>query len=245
MTGRIAENSQRKTAKIVGIAWLLIIITGVFAEFIVRSSLIVPDDVAATARNIMESESLFRIGIASDILMITFDVVVAVALYTLFKPVNRSLALVATSFRLVQAAVLGVNVLSLFAALQFLSGAEYLNAFESDQLHAVASSFLETHAIGYSVGLVFFSLSIGVLSYILFKSRSVPGVLAVMLAFGALVYLVGSFMHVLAPEFVEEFEPAYILPFVAELSLAIWLVVKGVNVQQGARRNVAAVAAAG
>ena len=90
MTSRIADLSQQKAAKIAGFLYLVIIIAGIFAEFFVRSSLIVAGDATATANNIAASEGLFRAGIAADMVMIMCDVAVALLFYVLFKPVSKS-----------------------------------------------------------------------------------------------------------------------------------------------------------
>ena len=106
MTNLIADISQRQAARVAGFGWLLIIITGIFAEFFIRMELIVEGDAAATANNIMDSESLLKISIALDLIMLTVDVMVGLALYVLLKPVNKSLALLATFFRFAMAIIL-------------------------------------------------------------------------------------------------------------------------------------------
>ena len=227
-----ADTSQRGIAKIAGFGWLLIIAAGVFAEFFVRSTLIIPGDAAATANNITASEGLFRLGIAGDLVMLLADVGVALALYVLLRPVNRGLALLAAFLRLMQAAVLGANLLNLVAASLLLSGTGYLATFEPGQLHALALMALEAHAVGYDLGLVFFAFALFILGYLFFKSGYVPRVLAVLLSLSGLVYLTGSLVAVLAPVYAPVLEPAYFLPFVAELSLALWLLFRGINVQQ-------------
>ena len=92
MLSRIADLSQRKAARVAGVLYLLLIVFGVFAELFVRESLIVPGDAATTASNIMASEGLFRIGFASDILMILSFLLLPLAFYVLFKPVGKRLA---------------------------------------------------------------------------------------------------------------------------------------------------------
>ena len=88
MTNRTAEPSLRNTARVAGVLYLIIIMCGIFAEFFVRSSLIVPGDATATANNIMASESLFRAGIVADLIMILCDVALALVFYVLLKPVS-------------------------------------------------------------------------------------------------------------------------------------------------------------
>jgi hypothetical protein len=221
--------SQRRAARVAGFAYLLVIACGIFAEFFVRSRLIVPGDATATAANIAASTTLFRFGFASDLVMLASDVLLALAFYVLLKPVNANLALLAAFFRLVMASVLGLNLLNIFAVLLFLGDSGYLSVFTADQLHAFAMSSLEAHAMGYSIGLIFFGLASAVLGYLLFASRYVPRILAVLLLSASVVYLGGSFADVLAPRYSATVEPAYLLPFVAELSLALWLSFKGVS----------------
>lgn len=95
MTNPIVDTSQRKAARVAGFGYLIIAILAIFANFFVLENLIVPGDAAATADNISASEGLFRIGIASLLIVVVLDVVVAVALYIVLKPVNTSLALLA------------------------------------------------------------------------------------------------------------------------------------------------------
>jgi hypothetical protein len=98
--------ANNKTARIAGILYLIIIAAGIFAEFFVRQSLIVAGDAATTASNIMAAESLFRFGIAGDLIMIISDIALALAFYFLLKPVSRSLSMMAAFFRMTQATIL-------------------------------------------------------------------------------------------------------------------------------------------
>ncbi len=236
MTNRIADLSLRQAARVAGFLYLIIIIAGIFAEFFVRQSLIVPGDATATADNIMASEGLFRIGIASDLVMIMCDVALALIFYVLLKPVNNSLSLLAAFFRLAQAAILGINLLNLFFVLQLLSGADYLTVLGADQLHALVLLFLNGHSIGYSIGLVLFGLSLFVLGYLVFKSGYFPRILGVLLIVASLGYLIDSFANVLMPNY-ETYEAIFALvvflpAFIGELSMCLWLLVKGVKVQR-------------
>jgi hypothetical protein len=236
MTNRTAEPSLRKAARIAGLLYLTIIVAGIFAQFVVRSSLIVPGDATATADNIVASEGLFRLGIAGDLIMIMCDVALALVFYVLLKPVNRSLALLAAFFRLAQAAALGINLLNLFFVLQLLSGADYLAVLGADQSNALVLLFLDAHATGYRIALVFFGLSIFVLGYLLVRSGYFPRILGIGMIVAAFGYLIDSSANFLLPNYsdyeavfsVVVFAPAII----AELSLCLWLLWKGVNVRQ-------------
>lgn len=226
--------SSKTTARTAGLLYLAIIVSGIFAEFFVRSSLIVRGDAASTARNITASESLFRMGIASDLVMIVSDVALALLFYVLLKPVSKSLSLLAAFFRLAQAAVLGINLLALFFVLQLLSGAEYLKVFEPSQLDAMAMLFLQGHSIGYSIGLVFFGIHCFILGYLVFKSGYFPRILGILLMIASIGYLTDSFAKVLLHDY-DHYEATFLLlvfapAFIAELSMCLWLLLKGVKI---------------
>ncbi|HXV97680.1 MAG TPA: DUF4386 domain-containing protein [Anaerolineae bacterium] len=233
MTNRIADISPRQAARVAGFLYLTIIIAGIFAEFFVRQSLIAPGDATATATNIMASEGLFRIGIAGDLIMIISDVALALVFYVLLKPVSNSLALLAAFFRLAQAAILGINLLNLFFVLQLLSGADYLTVFGADQLDALVLFFLNGHSIGYAIGLVLFGISLFILGYLVLKSGYFPRILGALLIVASLGYLIDSFASFLLPTYEAIFALVVFLPaFIGELSMCLWLLLKGVNIQQ-------------
>lgn len=240
MTKQNIDFPANKYARLGGALYLILIIAGIFAEFFVRSSLIVPGDAAATASQITASEGLFRFGIAADGIMIISDIALALIFYVLFKPVNTALALLAAFFRLIQAATLSVNLLNLFYPLQLLSGADYLGAFGSEQLYAQALIFLQAHGIGYSIGLIFFGVSLFVLGYLIIKSGYVPKILGILLIIASIGYLIDSFAKVLLLNY-QSYEALFavvvFLPaFIAELALCLWLLFKGVNVQKWQER---------
>ena len=89
------EKSPRAQARIAGILYLIVIATGVFAEFYVSSALIVHNDAAATAHNILASEQLYRLGFVAILIATASYAGVTAILYGLFKPVSRSVSLLA------------------------------------------------------------------------------------------------------------------------------------------------------
>ena len=221
-------------ARLAGLGYLVIIVSGIYAEFVVRARLIVPDDAAATASNITAAEPLFRTALASEFVMLLCDVGVALALYVVFRSVSRNLALLAAFFRLVHAAIVGANLLNAYMPLLLLGSG--LSSLGIAQRQALALLYLEAHAYGYAVGLVFFGAYCLVLGYLVLRSRYVPRVLGVLLLLAAAGYLADSFARTLLSDYaaVEStfallvFGPA----FVAELSFALWLLVRGVRVPE-------------
>ncbi len=225
-----AGRSPQLYARLCGILYLYIVAAGIFAEVFVRSRLIVPADAEATAGNILAQETLFRLGASGELLHLACDVGVAVLLYALLRPVDRYVALLAAFMRLVCAVVLAVASLSHFAALKLLADSPYLKTFSPEQLHTLALAALRLHGDAYSISLVFFGFACLALGYLIFRSGFLPRALGALMAVAGICYLVNSFSYFLAPHFAASLFPAILLPsFLAELSLTLWLIVKGVN----------------
>jgi len=224
-------NSIKKTARIAGVLYLIVAIAAFFGPMYVLPSLLVPGDATTTANNIMASESLFRAGIVSYLIIFLSEIVLSVILYVLLKPVSKTLALVATFFRLAMTTIHGINLLNQFFAMLLLSGADYLTVFETDQLHALVMLFLNAHEKGWSIGLAFFSFHVFFLGYLVFKSGYLPRILGVILILASLSYLIDSFANFLLLNY-EHYEAIFALvvfvpAFIAELSLCLWLLWKG------------------
>jgi Domain of unknown function (DUF4386) len=224
-------HSIKKTARIGGLLYLIIILAGMFAVIFVRDKLIVSGDATATANNIMASQLLWRIGIAADLIMHVCDIPLMLIIYILLRPVNKNLALFALLFNLIQTAVLVANKLNLVAALLSLESVDYLKAFEPYQLHAQVYLSLKLHDIGFGIGLIFFGFVCLVQGYLIIRSGYLPRAIGVMMQIAGLCYLTNSFALLLAPKFANMIFPVIMMPcLVAELSFCLWLIVKGVNV---------------
>src|SRR5207244_6706607 len=144
MTIGAIDESQRKAAKVVGFAYLFALPPAIFAEFYVRTQLIASDNAAQTARNIMAHERLFRLGTASNLTVFALNVVLIIALYVVLMPVNRSLALLATGWGMIETATLVFVTLRDFEVLRILSGADYLQAFEASRRSEEQTSDLQS-----------------------------------------------------------------------------------------------------
>ena len=210
------------SARAAGAIYLAIIGLGLFGEVFVRGSLVVGGDIAATASNILGSQLLWRIGIATDLVMHVLDVPLIVFFYLLLKPVSYPLALLATAFNVVQTCVLAINKLSLVAALSLLNSS-VLAAGQVDS-HALALFTVNLHSHGFAIGLIFFGLACLVRGYLILQSGYVPRILGALLGLAGIVYLVNSFALLLSPSLASLLFPAVLLPaFVAELALSLWL----------------------
>jgi len=233
MTVRGIETSPQAYARLAGLLYLFIIVAGFFAEVSVRSKLIVSGDAAATATNIMAHESLFRVGGAGEILMLVCDVTLALIFYVLLRPVDKNLALLAAFFRLVFAAIYGINGLAHFAAVILLGNASVLKDFNPHQLQDLAYVSLRLHGYGYDISLVFFGIHCLLLGYLIFRSGYIPKTLGVLLMIAAVGYLFNRFAVFVAPAFESKIALFVLLPgALAEYSLCLWLIIMGVNVSK-------------
>lgn len=227
--GRPLTASPIAVARAAGVLYAIIFVLGLFSELFVRDRLIETGDAAATARNILESEALFRIGFSADVLVFAADAAVAVLFYVLLRPVSQTLALVAAALRIVQTAVLGSNLLNHYMSLQLLTGSEYADLAQP-QRDALAYTYLDAHTYGYLLGLVFFGLHLAVLGYLVYRATYLPRFLGVLLALAACGYLADSFTYFLVAGYEGAASPAVLAPaVVAELAMIVWLVFKGVD----------------
>lgn len=223
------EAAPRRWGRVAGVSYLITIITGVFAEAIVRGSLVVRDDAAATAVKLMAHESLYRLGLAADLVMLVSYVVVTLLFYVLFKPAGRSLSQLAALFSLIGIAVLAVNSLNHLAPLVFLGDAAFLRSFETPQLQALALVALKLHGRGYSIACVFFGIYCVAIGTLIYRSRFLPRILGVLMALGGLGYLIDSFTSLLSPPLAGRLPNLAIFGGVAELALCLWLMIVGIN----------------
>lgn len=223
--------SPQTYARTGGILYLYIIIAALFGELFVRGSLIVPHDPAATARNILGSETLFRLGLAGEMLTCVCDVALALILYVLLRPVSRNLALLGAFFRLTFIGIYSVAKLFELAALIVLNPASRFSGFEPAQLHDLAYMALQVHSYGYGAALLFFGCCCLVFGELIRRSGYLPRLIGILLVIAGFGYVVFSVAQLLAPAFAGKYLfPVIALPaFVAELSLALWLLIKGVD----------------
>jgi hypothetical protein len=154
------------------------------------------------------------------------DVVVAWALYIFLKPVNKSLSLLAAWFRVVYAAIFAIALNNLLTALQLINSADYLKAFEPNQLHAQVMSSLNAFTSGWDLGLAFFGLHLLVVGYLAFKSGYIPKFLGILLIIAGLGYLIDSLGKLLLPNYNVSIA---MFTFIGEALLLFWLLWKGIK----------------
>ena len=233
MTNRIAETSPLIYARVAGFLYLLLFPLGIFGILYVPSNLIVPGDAATTANNIMASESLFRLSILSALFVQITQILLVIVLYKLLKPVNKNHALLMVIFALIAVPIAMLNELNNIVALLLLRGTDNLTVFGADQLHAQVMLFLDLHEHGIFIAQIFWGLWLFPMGYLVFKSGFLPRILGILLMIGCFGYLIDSFTFLIFPNFDATIS---MFTFWGELLLPLWLLMKGVDVEQWEKR---------
>ena len=223
----------RLVARVGGVLYLIIIVLGALGEAVVRGSIVVAGNATATAANLRSMEWLWRLGVAGEIVLLTCATVLALILYVLLRPVSRDLALVAVFFNVVSISIEGVAAVSLTAALLPMTNAAYVNAFTPEQLNVMAMLSVRSHSIGFGIALIFFGVECVMLGYLISRSGYMPRAIGVLMQIAGVCYVINSFALILSPPLSSRLFPAILIPsLIAELSLALWLLVKGVRAEK-------------
>ena len=219
------EWSPKAKARLAGVFEALEGFTASYGQMTVLGQLMVVGNAAATAANILQHETLFRLGFASSVLGVVFHLAWAFLFYQLFRPVNRNVSVFALLVILVCCALQVITALLYLAPLLVLHAGNSLSAFTQEQLHALAYMFLKLNGLAMDTNLVFFGLWCVLTGYLIFKSTFMPRILGVLLAIDGL----GWMMFMWPPLGHYLFLPIGIACGVAEIPLQLWLLIFGVN----------------
>ena len=228
MTERIAETSPRFRARVAGVFEMLEGMTSAFGQVFVLGKLIVYGNAAATAANILGHERLFWLGFVSSLIGVACHIAWILLFYYLFKPVNRSLSLLAAFVGLVVCAMQALTSLLYIAPLLILQGGSSVSAFTTEQVQGLAYVFLRLNAYAFDIDLVFFGLWCVLTGYLIFRSSFLPRILGVLLAIDGL----GWVTYMVPPLATHLFPFIAAASALAEIPLQLWLVVMGVNAQR-------------
>ena len=227
------KNSPQKTVRVAAFVFVLIFLLGMSTELLIRPGMIVPGDASATVKNIVASQSLFRLSLVSDLIRLLLLMLLPLILYKILKPVNKTIATLMVIFALVSVPVSLLNELNHFAVLLLSSGTGYITALKADQLNALVSFFLELRKYGTFIA-QFFSFWVVLLGYLVFKSGFLPRILGILLMLGGLCYTVLAVLFFLSPSI--DATIFGVFPFIAESLFYLWLLIKGVNVKAWEKR---------
>lgn len=232
-------DSNKITARIAGLLYLIMGITGFFNMVYIPSKLIVYGDATTTINNIAASELLFRLGIIINLFSQICFILLVLVLYRLLKAVHKTYALLMVVLVVTAVSIICFNMLNQYAILLPLSGAEYFKVFNQDQLHALAMLFLDLYSNGIHIAELFWGLWLLPLGLLVIKSGFIPRILGVLLIIGCFGYLISSFTHILFLDNIAII-PVIMstLSAIAELSFMSWLLIKGVKAQQSNHNHI-------
>src|SRR5208282_3335314 len=211
-------------------AGLLYVVTSVFGFFAmgyVPNKLVVHGDPTATANNISASETLFRLGIASELIGMAGFIFVALALYELFKGVNQRQAALMVILIVVSIPIAFLNELNSVAALILVRGADFLSVFEKPQREALAMLFLNLHGRGLVFAELFWGLWLLPLGSLVYKSRFLPRFLGVWLVLAGFGWVILCFTGIVLPQYADKLNTYCQPAILGDLAFMPWLRDKG------------------
>jgi Domain of unknown function (DUF4386) len=224
--------NTNKTARTAGFLYLLLVPFGFFGgEYIL--SITVPGNAVATVSNIIAHTMLFRLSILSALITPIVTVLVALFLYKLFKSVNKNQAVLMVVFALAALPIAMLNELNHFAVLLLLNGTDYLKVFSVDQLYSQVMFFLDLSHYGAFIAAIFWGLWLLPMGYLVFKSGFLPRIIGVLLIIAGFGYIIDAAALFLLPDLNIDISQ---FTFIGELLLLLWLLIKGVNVEQWKKR---------
>ncbi|OGS80108.1 MAG: hypothetical protein A3D31_07230 [Candidatus Fluviicola riflensis] len=221
----------RKAALIAGFSSILLAIAAIIAEFYARQQLIVPDDAAETAQRIIAGQTSFRIGIFGFAIALICDLLISWALYVFLKSVNKNGSLLTAWFRLIYTAIFAMAIVELVNGNHVLTDGNLSAVMEPNQLQALALNHFQAFDNSWAIGFLFFGIHLLLLGYLAVKSGFIPQIIGILLLIAGTAYFVSNLAKLIMPNY-RAYEAAFtavvaIPSVIGELSLAIWLLVKG------------------
>ena len=221
------EMSPRAKARVAGVLYALEGTTAVFGQVYFRGKFVVPGNAAATASAILANETLFRLCCAAALLAVAFHLAYTVLFYDLFRPVNRTIALLAAVFGVVAGTLQAAAVLFQLAALLVVGGGA-LSGFTRQQAQGLALLFLNLNAQAFNVYLAFFGFWLIPTGYLIARSTFMPRIIGVFLMLDG----VGWATYLSPPLATAIYPVIAIVAAFGEIPLLLWLLVVGVNAQR-------------
>ncbi|MEQ9439582.1 MAG: DUF4386 domain-containing protein [Cyclobacteriaceae bacterium] len=232
-TKKIQESSlmNKRSVRFTGLMYLLVIICAGFSQGYVRGTLVVPGDAAATAANIVSQEGLFRLGLVADLIAFILDAIISVMFYQMFRPYNKTLAMVSSVLRLLaHPAIASLNLLNHYLALAVLGEADFLAVFDPGQLQSMSLFLMDAHRNGYLIAGAFFGVHCFLLGMLIYQTDMIPKLFGVLMVVAAAGYLMETFGNFLFPG--NEGWLAWVVGLSAalgEVELALYMLIKGVK----------------
>jgi len=222
-------NSLKKTARLAGLLYLIVVIVGFYNIMFLSSKIIIKGDAATVANNILSNELLYRTGIISDFISNFFFLFLALVLYRLLKQVNEHRAKLMLALVIVQIpAAYFMEALNITSIMIFKG--EILKTFELGQRQDLAMLFLKINEYGMMTLELFWGLWLIPLAQLVYKSGFIPRIIGILLMINGIAYMIDSFVYMQFPNY-HFFTSRYLLLFIipGEISITLWLLIKGIK----------------
>lgn len=220
-----------KTARLAGVFYFLIAVTGLFSLMYVPSLLIVWDNPSETIDNIKSSEFLFRMEILSELLCYLFFIPLPLILYQLFKRINKTQAVLMVVLAIASVPISFNAVANKLDVLSLVRGAEYLNLYTPEEIQAQVMLAFKSYYNGILAVQVFWSLWLFPFGYLVFKSEFLPKLLGLFLMVGSIGYFLDFIGRIAFADYGSLWISDYItIPAsIGELGTCLWLLIMGIK----------------
>ncbi len=231
--------AANKTARLSGFLYLILVISGIINLLYVPSKLIVKGNAALTFENIVQSESLFRLGIVSGIITFLVFLVLPLVLYKLLNEVNKDIAVLMVIFAIISVPISFVNILHNFSVLTLISNSDYLNVMGLAELQTQVMLHIDYYRNGVQISQIFWGLWLFPFGYLVYKSGFLPKILGIFLMAGCFGYLIEFFGHFLFPSYNNSIVQtiAGIPSPIGEIGICLWLLIMGTNKSNFGRKG--------
>lgn len=220
-------------ARVAALLYLVTIAAGIIAQMVIGGRIIIDGDAVTTANNILTHKDLFQMGFTLYLIEMTCQIAQTVLFYILLKPVSRNIALLALVFSLVGCTIKALSRLFYIAPLLVLGGSPYLNIFGAGQLQALALLLLNLNSQGAGLALAFFGVSTFLNGYLILRSTFLPRILGALSMLGGLGW--STFLY--PPLGNQLFLFILLIGLVGSTSQIVWLLARGVNVEEWNKTN--------
>ncbi|MCL2073168.1 MAG: DUF4386 domain-containing protein [Marinilabiliaceae bacterium] len=220
---------NKRTARIAGFWYLVLAIGAGYTWFYINKTF-VPENALLTVQNILASETQYVVTILFSIVGQIGFMFLALTLYRLFKNVNQTQARLLLTLVSISIAISFVNIIFQTGALVFLNRANYFTAFSTEQIYELTTMFLHLNIFGVYVVTIFWGLWLFPFAYLVYKSNFFPKIIAYLLVFSGICYMLASLSFIISPEIHKTLESYLSLPqALGEVTVLLWLLIKGVS----------------
>lgn len=223
---RTDDLTPARVARITGGLYVAYIVANVLATMLGQIGM---GDAPQVYQAILTNEGSFRLALALTLLTGLLFVMVAWGLYVLLRPVNRSLALLFLVLNAVGVATQGASLMWLISALLQGDAASHMQAYSAGQLEGMAYLSINVYKLGFVTAQLFFGTWLFPLGYLVYRSGFLPRFLGALLILDGVAVMIWFLQALLLPDYPAIRTPGLVVSFIAEVGLALWLLVVGVK----------------